>query len=142
MESGVAARGKVLSFDPIRGYGFIAPDGGGEDVFLHVNDLTDEKSRLRTGALVEFRVENGERGPKASSVKIVEAAARQKPVPAGDEGDELGEGFCDVLDLSEFRSTLTEVLLTTDPGLTAGQILKVRAQLETLALKFGWVEPA
>ncbi|MFD2420801.1 cold-shock protein [Amycolatopsis pigmentata] len=134
------ARGKVLSFDPVRGYGFIAPDSGGEDVFLHVNDLLDEKSRLRTGVLVEFRVEGGERGPKASSVKIVETAAEVRTVPAGDDGEDAADGFCDVLDLVDFRGTLTELLLEADPGLTAAQILKVRRQLEVLALKYGWVE--
>lgn len=139
MEAGVASRGKVLSFDPIRGYGFIAPEGGGEDVFLHVNDLLDEKNRLRTGVLVQFRVENGERGLKASSVKIVETAEVEM-VTAGEDGEDDADGFCDVLDLVDFRGTLTEVLLNADPGLTAGQILKVRRGLEVLALKYGWVE--
>lgn len=140
MESGVAARGKVLSFDPVRGYGFIAPDNGGEDVFLHVNDLLGEKSRLHTGTVVEFRVEAGERGPKASSVKMVEDTAEAKAVPAVDDGEDAADGFCDVLDLVDFRVTLTELLLEADPGLTAAQILKVRRPLEVLALKFGWVE--
>jgi CspA family cold shock protein len=58
--------GTVVSFDRIKGYGFVAPDVGGEDVFIHVNDLNDlhgDKALLGPGCLVEFRLEEGDRGP-------------------------------------------------------------------------------
>lgn len=63
--------GRVVRFDGSRGYGFVAPEGGGEDVFLHVNDLLIPEEYVRPGLVVEFDVENGERGPKASDRKSV-----------------------------------------------------------------------
>ncbi|MYS46117.1 cold shock domain-containing protein, partial [Streptomyces sp. SID5998] len=62
--------GKVVRFDSARGYGFIAPDHGGEDVFLHVNDMLIPESYVRSGVVVEFEIEEGDRGPKASSVRL------------------------------------------------------------------------
>lgn len=73
--------GKVLRFDPDKGYGFIASDSGGQDVFLHVSDLargTDPQA-IRTGARVSFEEEDAGRGPKAANVRLDGAA----PLPAG-----------------------------------------------------------
>ncbi|GDY32719.1 cold shock domain-containing protein [Gandjariella thermophila] len=145
--------GKVLRFDPIRGYGFIAPESGGEDVFLHVNDLLDEKHLVRAGAIVRFHIEEGDRGLKASSVRVVDtppAVVPARPSAASgvatgsaaagaDTGEDAG-GFCDVLTGAEFRQAVTEALLDADPSLTGGQILKVRQRLAKLALQHGWVE--
>ena len=66
----MATTGKILRFDEIRGYGFIAPDDGGEDVFMHANDLRDNKHLFRPGIKVEFEVEDGERGLKAAEVRL------------------------------------------------------------------------
>lgn len=68
---GVVMQGEIVRFDHVKGYGFIAPKDGGEDVFLHVNDLLDEKHLMVPGAIVEFVREAGDRGPKASSVHLV-----------------------------------------------------------------------
>ena len=138
------ATGRVIRFDEVRGYGFIAPDGGGEDVFVHVNDLEDDKHALVPGALVEFEVSAGERGLKASSVRLArrpEAAVAQPAAPgqrAGQSDDEYE--LTDVLSAVEFRRELTEALLEAVPTLTGGQILQVRQRLDELARKHGWVE--
>src|SRR5918999_5540345 len=71
-------QGKVIRFDEVRGYGFVAPDTGGDDVFIHVNDLEFDKRHLAVGAVVDFEVEDGDRGLKASKVTLVAPA----PVPA------------------------------------------------------------
>jgi cold shock CspA family protein len=68
--------GKVVHFDTNRGFGFLAPDDGGSDVFLHVNDINIDEELLKPGAQVEFSVEETDRGAKATNVRIlVEAPA-------------------------------------------------------------------
>ncbi|GHG94147.1 cold-shock protein [Streptomyces rubradiris] len=137
--------GRVVRFDSSRGYGFVAPEGGGEDVFLHVNDLLVPEEYVRPGLVVEFDVENGERGPKASNIRLAEgvepgvprrpgAAARTAPL------DESGQPMCDVLSAAEYRREVTELLLNASPLLTAEQILGIRAALVKFSESHGWVE--
>ncbi|SOD61712.1 cold-shock DNA-binding protein family [Streptomyces zhaozhouensis] len=142
-------QGRVVRFDDIRGYGFIIPDEGGEDVFMHANDLLDDKHLYQPGTVVEFDVAEGERGPKASLVSVVKkgaaapaetsapaaAAARAEPTAAG----VVEDGLCDVLSPREFRQELTETLLEGVPSLTAAQILQVRQGVERLARGHGWL---
>ncbi|MFE0427184.1 cold-shock protein [Streptomyces sp. NPDC058953] len=135
--------GRVVRFDSSRGYGFIAPDDEGEDVFLHVNDLRFPEQYLRSGLEVEFEIEEGDRGLKAADVRLAEGAvvprvpvvgaAPARPV----EGDDT---LCDVLRNAEFRQEVTEVLLAAAPTLTGEQILQVREGLLRFSRKHGWVE--
>jgi CspA family cold shock protein len=71
--------GKVIRFDEIRGYGFIAPSDGGEDVFLHANEVTDRGLRVSAGTRLGFQVLEGERGLKAYDVRIIDDDGRQPP---------------------------------------------------------------
>ncbi|MFC0598442.1 cold-shock protein [Streptomyces palmae] len=141
--------GKVVRFDEVRGYGFIAPDNGTEDVFMHVNDLLDDKYLFRPGLRVTFRVEEGERGPKASDVRIMESseaalAVRTVPTlaiaPRAADG-EPDDSVCDLLSAEEFRHELTETLLKAVPSLTAAQLLQVRGCVNDLARAHRWIEP-
>ncbi|TNC28987.1 cold-shock protein [Amycolatopsis alkalitolerans] len=119
--------GKVVRFDEIRGYGFVAPENGGEDVFVHVNDLDVDKRLIAPGAIVEFTMEDGERGPKASNVRVVRnarAAVEEEFVPVG----------------LDFREELTEALLTGAPTLTAEQVLRVRKTVFDLVRQHGWLD--
>ena len=61
--------GTVKWFDPAKGFGFIKPDGGGKDVFVHANDTGG--AVLQEGTKVEFEVVQGKKGPQASAVKVV-----------------------------------------------------------------------
>ena len=60
--------GTVKFFNDSKGFGFITPDAGGKDVFVHVNGLTDE---IREGDKVEYDVEEGPNGVNATNVKVV-----------------------------------------------------------------------
>ena len=62
--------GTVKWFNPSKGFGFIAPDGGSADVFVHQSDIELEGYReLSEGQRVEFSIEAGEKGPKAAKVR-------------------------------------------------------------------------
>ncbi|MEU5404346.1 cold shock domain-containing protein [Streptomyces sp. NPDC005963] len=139
--------GKVLSFDDVRGYGFIAPDNGTDDVFMHANDLLDDKYLFRSGSHVEFEVEDGERGLKASRVRIVasgggptRAGAVAAPRPSTHHRSEIEDGDCDLLSAAEFTQEITEALLAASPSLTGEQILQVRRRIVELARTHNWVE--
>ncbi|MCP9946973.1 cold shock domain-containing protein [Streptomyces somaliensis] len=131
--------GKILRFDEVRGYGFIVPREGGEDVFMHANDLVDDKYLYQAGREVEFYLEMGDKGPKASEIRLVDrSAARRQPAP-GDPGDPEDDTL-DVLTAAEFRADLTEALIEADGTLTAAQLKRVRARVLELARDHGWVE--
>ena len=64
------ATGTVKWFNDAKGYGFITPDGGGKDVFVHHTAIQSEGFRsLAEGEKVEFEVTEGPKGPQASNVR-------------------------------------------------------------------------
>ncbi len=63
-------KGTVKRWMTRGGYGFIAPESGGEDVFVHNSDIQG-RSSLREGEKVEFEIQSTYRGPKAVNVKLV-----------------------------------------------------------------------
>ena len=65
------AEGTVKWFNADKGYGFIAVDGG-RDVFVHYSAIQADGYRsLDEGQRVEFDVEQGDRGPQATSVRTL-----------------------------------------------------------------------
>jgi len=62
------SQGTVKFFNNSKGYGFITPDDGGKDVFVHANGLTDE---IAEGDKVSYDVEDGKKGLNAVNVKVV-----------------------------------------------------------------------
>lgn len=114
---------------------------GGEDVFIHVNDLTFDKRLVTPGALVEFDVEEGDRGLKASEVRLLdqEAAPPVTPVRVRQEGSD-DDVLCDVLSVGEYTTELTETLLKASSTLTADQIVHIRQHLIKVAHAHGWLD--
>jgi CspA family cold shock protein len=64
------ARGIVKWFSNQKGYGFITPEGGGKDVFVHHSAiLGDGYKTLDEGQAVEFETTNGPKGEQAANVR-------------------------------------------------------------------------
>ncbi len=62
--------GTVKWFNNAKGYGFISPEGGGKDLFVHMNEiLMDGYKTLSENQNVEFEVTEGEKGLAATKVK-------------------------------------------------------------------------
>ncbi|MEM7030700.1 MAG: cold-shock protein [Chloroflexota bacterium] len=62
-------QGTVKWFNDSKGFGFIEQDGGGKDVFVHYSAIvTDGFKSLKEGQRVEFKVEDGQKGPAAADV--------------------------------------------------------------------------
>lgn len=63
--------GTVKWFDEIKGYGFIQPDSGGRDVFVHISAVQQAGLRgLAEGQKVSFEVENDRRSGKPSAINL------------------------------------------------------------------------
>ena len=60
--------GTVKFFNETKGFGFITPDEGNKDVFVHANGLIDE---IREGDKVSYDVEESPKGLNAVNVKVI-----------------------------------------------------------------------
>jgi CspA family cold shock protein len=66
------ASGTVKWFNDSKGYGFIAPDEGTKDLFVHHSNIAgDGFKSLSEGQRVEFEARQGEKGPEATNVSPV-----------------------------------------------------------------------
>ena len=70
--------GKVKWFGGEKGYGFIAQDDGGDDLFVHFSAISGDGFRnLNEGDEVEFEVGEGQKGPQARNVIVTNAAPQR-----------------------------------------------------------------
>ncbi|MFI6454860.1 cold shock domain-containing protein [Streptosporangium amethystogenes] len=144
------AVGTILRFDEVRGYGFIAAVGGGEDVFFHANDFGENRHVVQPGLRVEYEVMESERGLKVSTVSLVDPPAARRPAvvtapsvtSSSAVSQQLGDddGVCDVLSAKSFSGAVTELLIEHASTLTGAQIGQVRQHFLAFARSHGWVD--
>lgn len=66
------ARGEVKWFNNTKGWGFIVPEGGGDDIFVHFSSVNGTGYKtLLPGQIVSYDVQNGDRGLHASNVVVI-----------------------------------------------------------------------
>jgi CspA family cold shock protein len=65
------SKGKVKWFDATKGFGFITPDDGGKDLFVHHSEIQagGGYASLSDGQAVEYEVGQGKKGPCANNVR-------------------------------------------------------------------------
>jgi CspA family cold shock protein len=72
------AVGTVKWFNDAKGFGFIEPDGGGEDVFAHFSAIQMEGFRtLKQGGRVSFELVDGPKGKLAQNIAALDGGARK-----------------------------------------------------------------
>ena len=65
-------QGTVKFFNTEKGFGFIKPDGGGDDVFVHFSNITGSGFRnLEENQRVEFEIGPGRKGDEARDVRVI-----------------------------------------------------------------------
>lgn len=135
--------GRVIRFDETQGYGFVAPDSGGEDVFLHVNDLEIDKHLVIPGAIVEFVMESGNRGRYATSVRLADRSSNgAEPadfdVLAGSAAPQPDQAL-QCLSEARFRREVTEAILHGAVEVSGAEIVGIRDRIIRLAREHGWL---
>jgi CspA family cold shock protein len=68
LEFNTMQEGKVKFFNETKGFGFITPNDGSADIFVHVSGLIDE---IRENSQVTYEVQNGQKGLNAVNVRVI-----------------------------------------------------------------------
>ncbi len=77
-------QGRLINWSDERGFGFLAPDDGGPDVFVHASAFAKEGRHIEIGHAYEFTLEYGKDGkPKAKNVSALKAPVAILPPKAG-----------------------------------------------------------
>tara|TARA_B100001013_G_C24473849_1_gene388502 strand:+ start:223 stop:426 length:204 start_codon:yes stop_codon:yes gene_type:complete len=66
------AQGTIKKLISAKGFGFIGPEDGSNDVFFHTSALENANfDELQEGQAVEFELADGEKGPRAENIRVV-----------------------------------------------------------------------
>jgi cold shock protein len=61
--------GTVKFFNESKGFGFITPDDGGDDLFIHISNVNPSEGTLSENQKVSFEIGQGKKGPEAQEVR-------------------------------------------------------------------------
>lgn len=64
-------KGIIKFFNSQKGFGFITPDNGGKELFVHTSNINGDAKTLREGQKVEFEEAPGRKGPEATEVTLL-----------------------------------------------------------------------
>ena len=63
--------GTIKFFNSQKGFGFITPDNGGKELFVHINNVKGDAQSLREGQKVTYLERPGRKGPEATEVSLL-----------------------------------------------------------------------
>ena len=127
-------------FQCAEGYGFIEPETGGEDVFVHRNDLNDHRGLARSGTRLEFNILRSGSGLKAADVTVLRPATKPVAAIAPAVLTTADDPPVDVLSRSDYAQEVTDVLIAALPSITATEIVEVRQRLCDTADRRRWLD--
>jgi CspA family cold shock protein len=97
------SNGQVKWFNNAKGFGFILPDEGGDDLFAHYSAIGMEGYKtLKAGQLVSFETVEGPKGLHAANIQALSepsAAPVQATVESHDDGDSVAGADCDAAEV-------------------------------------------
>jgi CspA family cold shock protein len=157
-------RGVVKWFNAEKGFGFVTPDDGGADVFIHVSAIKGGQS-LEEGQVVEFEVTQGSRGLEATALSVVAqgnrgsgpsepqsaglpnasgnagaTADRATPSPGGRSDGKRARESAAPYEVSSFRTGADGLVVLVQPSVEAEELLMERATVENSMAVTAWLD--